>query len=337
MLPGSSWTLRIPKLLAAGSGTGPRTGPAGSLPGGDQRTAKWRSIGLIRALSAVASSRGSASWSNAPEPAARRSSPAIRAPSLASKYDASMVAATRSDTSRGGSAASNGAGNRAQAQSSKAAHRDIGLAPLVGRPILRRPRRRPQCPKSWIRARLPILHAWLTPATRTLNNRFAKVCAPAPRGHCRRRNMSNEPRDLNRDPVTGAPGAHPVGVGVGGTGGAVAGAAVGSIFGPIGTLVGGAVGAIAGAAAGKQVAERLDPTGEAEYWRVEYANRPYTDANFDYDSDYAPAYRYGLEVREQSGSRRWDDHLEAEVRGGWEASRGSSRLTWEQARDAVKD
>ncbi|ADV28533.1 hypothetical protein Psesu_2705 [Pseudoxanthomonas suwonensis 11-1] len=149
--------------------------------------------------------------------------------------------------------------------------------------------------------------------------------------------MSNEPRDLNRDPVTGAPGAHPVGVGVGGTGGAVAGAAVGSIFGPIGTLVGGAVGAIAGAAAGKQVAERLDPTGEAEYWRVEYANRPYTDANFDYDSDYAPAYRYGLEVREQSGSRRWDDHLEAEVRGGWETSRGTSRLTWEQARDAVKD
>lgn len=149
--------------------------------------------------------------------------------------------------------------------------------------------------------------------------------------------MSNEPRDLNRDPITGAPGSHPVGVGVGGTGGAVAGAAVGSLLGPIGTLVGGAVGAIAGAAAGKGVAERLDPTGEAEYWRTEYANRPYTDASFDYDSDYAPAYRYGLTVREQYGSRVWDDTLEAQARLGWESAKDNSRLSWEQAREAVRD
>src|SRR5690606_8324501 len=216
-------------------------------------------------------------------------------------------------------------GTGAKQQSGASGHRpgSVGWSPDPAPPLAPA-----AVPEVMVPCRGWALHAWLTPATRTLNNRFAKVCAPAPRGHCRRRNMSNEPRDLNRDPVTGAPCAHPVGVGVGGTGGAVAGAAVGSIFGPIGTLVGGAVGAIAGAAAGKQVAERLDPTGEAEYWRVEYANRPYTDANFDYDSDYAPAYRYGLEVREQSGSRRWDDHLEAEVRGGWETSRGTSRLTW---------
>ncbi len=149
--------------------------------------------------------------------------------------------------------------------------------------------------------------------------------------------MSNEPRDLNRDPITGAPGSHPVGVGVGGTGGAVAGAAVGSLLGPIGTLIGGAVGALAGAAAGKGVAERLDPTGEAEYWRVEYANRPYTDQSFDYDSDYAPAYRYGLTVREQYGSRVWDDTLEAQARLGWESAKDSSRLSWDQAREAVRD
>ncbi|RRN79364.1 hypothetical protein EIM50_08830 [Pseudoxanthomonas sp. SGD-10] len=150
--------------------------------------------------------------------------------------------------------------------------------------------------------------------------------------------MSKEPRDLNRDPITGAPGSHPVGVGVGGTGGAVAGAAVGSLLGPIGTLVGGAVGALAGAAAGKNVAERLDPTAEAEYWRTEYANRPYNDPGFDYDSDYAPAYRYGLDVREQSGAgQRWDASLEARARSGWEQARGGSRLTWEQARDAVRD
>ena len=41
---------------------------------------------------------------------------------------------------------------------------------------------------------------------------------------------------MNRDPITGTPGSHPLGTGVGATGGALAGAAIGSLFGPIGTL-----------------------------------------------------------------------------------------------------
>ena len=40
----------------------------------------------------------------------------------------------------------------------------------------------------------------------------------------------NENRDMNRDPITGTPGSHPLGTGVGAAGGAVAGAAVGAIF-----------------------------------------------------------------------------------------------------------
>lgn len=146
-----------------------------------------------------------------------------------------------------------------------------------------------------------------------------------------------ESRDMNRDPITGAPGSHPVGVGVGGSGGAVAGAAVGTLFGPIGTLIGGAVGAVAGAAAGKSVAERIDPTGEADYWRAEHANRPYVDRNLSYDNDYAPAYVYGGEVRERYADRGWDEGLEGEIREGWEASKAKSRLTWDQAREAVRD
>lgn len=148
---------------------------------------------------------------------------------------------------------------------------------------------------------------------------------------------NNDNRDLNRDPITGTPGSHPVGVGVGGTGGAVAGAAVGSLLGPIGTLVGGAVGAVAGAAAGKGVAERMDPTGEAEYWRGEYENRPYADKQYDYDRDYAPAYSYGTTAREQYAERDWDDRLEADIRQGWENAKDKSELKWEQAKDAVRD
>lgn len=148
---------------------------------------------------------------------------------------------------------------------------------------------------------------------------------------------NNETRDLNRDPISGTPGSHPVGVGVGGTGGALAGAAVGSLLGPIGTLVGGAIGTVAGAAAGKNVAERIDPTGEAEHWRGEYDKRPYVDRQYDYDNDYAPAYAYGNTVRSQHGDRRWDDSLEADARQGWEQAKDKSKLKWEQAKDAVKD
>lgn len=149
--------------------------------------------------------------------------------------------------------------------------------------------------------------------------------------------MSNEPRDMNRDPLSGAPGAHPVGVGVGGAGGAMAGAAVGALLGPIGMLVGGAVGAIAGGAAGKGVAERIDPTGETEYWRNEHAHRPYVDRQYDYDKDYAPAYAYGDQVRNRHAGRSWDQALEAEVRQGWDSARSDSRLDWDKARDAVRD
>ncbi|GAB3309686.1 hypothetical protein [Luteimonas notoginsengisoli] len=148
--------------------------------------------------------------------------------------------------------------------------------------------------------------------------------------------MTSEDRDMNRDPISDAPGSHPVGVGIGGVGGAAAGAAVGALFGPIGMLVGGAAGTLAGAAAGKGVAERVDPTGETEYWRSEYKNRPYVDQQYGYD-DYAPAYAYGDTVRSQYAGRSWDDSLESDVRQGWESAKAKSRLTWEQAKDAVRD
>lgn len=148
----------------------------------------------------------------------------------------------------------------------------------------------------------------------------------------------NELRDANSDPLTGAPGSHPVGVGVGGmAGGAAAGALAGTMFGPIGTLVGAAAGVIAGAAIGKGVAERIDPTGEAEYWREEHRNRPYYKDDYDYDRDYASAYGLGLTAREADLTRDWGE-AEDSLRRDWDsAARGDSRLAWDEAREAVRD
>jgi hypothetical protein len=143
--------------------------------------------------------------------------------------------------------------------------------------------------------------------------------------------------DMNRDPITGAPGSHPLGTGVGATTGAAAGVVAGALFGPIGMLIGGAIGTIAGAAAGHGVAEQIDPTGEVEYWRTAYGTRPYADRKYNYDTDYAPAYRYGVESRNQFGTRRWDDSLDADLAKDWDSTRGSSTLSWDAARPAVRD
>lgn len=142
--------------------------------------------------------------------------------------------------------------------------------------------------------------------------------------------------DANRDPISGAPGAHPVGVGVGAAaGGAAAGAAGGAMAGPVGAAVGAVVGGVVGGLAGKGVAESVDPTAEGAYWRDNYRNRPYHDPAVAYD-EYAPAYRYGWEARAQHGDRRFDE-VEPDLQRGWESARAHSRLTWDRARLATRD
>ncbi len=140
----------------------------------------------------------------------------------------------------------------------------------------------------------------------------------------------------NRDPLTGAPGAHPVGTAVGAVaGGAAAGAATGTVAGPVGTVVGAAVGAIVGGLAGKAVAESVDPTVEDAYWRDNYSRRPYVESGSSYD-DYGPAYGYGVTAYSQYGGRRFED-VENDLGRGWGDARGSSRLTWERAKNASRD
>ena len=58
--------------------------------------------------------------------------------------------------------------------------------------------------------------------------------------------LNHPDADRNPDPITNAPGAHPIGTGIGAAGGAVTGAAAGSLAGPVGTAVGAVVGAVVG-------------------------------------------------------------------------------------------
>lgn len=145
-----------------------------------------------------------------------------------------------------------------------------------------------------------------------------------------------ERKDANRDPITDAPGAHPVGTGLGAAlGGAAAGAATGTVAGPVGTIIGAAAGAIIGGLAGKGVAEVIDPTVEYAYWRDNYVGRPYVGSGATFD-DYGPAYVYGVDSSSKFGDRDFDD-IEPDLARDWATARGKSGLSWERARHASRD
>jgi uncharacterized protein (TIGR02284 family) len=139
--------------------------------------------------------------------------------------------------------------------------------------------------------------------------------------------------DANRDPISGEPGAHPVGTGLGAAaGGAVAGAAAGAFAGPAGAVVGGVVGAVAGGLGGKAAAEAVNPTAEDAYWRDNYVKEPYYEKGRAYE-EYQPAYELGWSSR-----TRYEgpfDAAEPRLSAEWDKGRTDSSLSWNQARPAT--
>lgn len=147
-------------------------------------------------------------------------------------------------------------------------------------------------------------------------------------------NHTSKDDGLNRDPISGTPGAHPIGTGVGAASGGVAGAALGSVAGPLGTVAGAAIGAVVGGLAGKGVGEAVNPTVEDGYWRTQYDNEPYYNKAYTYD-DYSPAYRTGYEARTRYVGKRWEE-VESDIERDYNAAKGSSRLAWNDAKQATR-
>ena len=188
------------------------------------------------------------------------------------------------------------------------------------------------------------------------------------------------PDEANPDPLSGAPGSHPVGTGIGAAGGAAAGASIGAVAGPVGAAVGTLVGAVAGGLAGKGAAEAINPTDPAtgarrghpvgtgvgvatgaatgaaidsavgpvgtavggvvgavavedDYWRRNYASRPYVTPGATYET-YRAAYQFGWESFRRYRGRPFDD-VEGDLRREWE--RTDREMSWETARGAARD
>lgn len=140
-------------------------------------------------------------------------------------------------------------------------------------------------------------------------------------------------KSANRDVLTSEPGAHPVGVGLGATGGGITGAAIGAAAGPVGAAVGAVAGAIIGGMAGKDIAESYNPTAEDAYWRENFRTRPYVGAEDPYER-FGPAFQYGWESRMEHAGKTFEE-VEPELRERW--STAAPDLDWGVARHATRD
>jgi len=140
----------------------------------------------------------------------------------------------------------------------------------------------------------------------------------------------------NADPITDAPGSHPIETGIGAAlGGAASGAAIGAVTGPVGAAVGAVVGAVAGGYAGKGVGEMIDPTSEDAWLRENFSSRPYVREGETFET-YKPAYGYGREAELKYEGKQFGD-VEHDLRSGWDKSKHADALTWDRAKGAVQD
>ena len=78
-----------------------------------------------------------------------------------------------------------------------------------------------------------------------------------------------------------------------------------------------------------------DWTTEDDYWRTNYASRPYARADRGYDY-YEPGYRYGFESANRYRGRQWNE-IESDLRSGWDRFEHRGQSAWENIKDAVRD
>lgn len=86
------------------------------------------------------------------------------------------------------------------------------------------------------------------------------------------------------------------------------------------------------AVAPQQARATAFPAVEIDYWRGAFAYEPYVEPKLVFD-DYLPAYGLGWRGHAVYGGGFQDS--EGALSGDWDALKGSSALTWEEARPAV--
>jgi hypothetical protein len=86
---------------------------------------------------------------------------------------------------------------------------------------------------------------------------------------------------------------------------------------------------------GSYVAAGSDWTEDEDFWRTNYASRPYASSDQGFEV-YRSAYRFGHDAARQHHGRKWND-VEAELRDGWQKFESRGEKAWEQMKGAVQD
>ncbi|MCI0704085.1 MAG: hypothetical protein L0241_23755 [Planctomycetia bacterium] len=142
----------------------------------------------------------------------------------------------------------------------------------------------------------------------------------------------------NPDPITDAPGSHPIETGIGAAvGGAATGAAAGVALGPPGVILGTVLGAVAGGFAGKGIGELIDPTTEDNWIREWLAER--RRENELEEEKAASAYRFGMRAEADHTHETFDEAKE-QIRAAWEAKQAreheKDETKWDDVDDSVR-
>jgi hypothetical protein len=117
---------------------------------------------------------------------------------------------------------------------------------------------------------------------------------------------------------------------VGGVGGVLAGAAIGSVAGPVGTLLGGIAGALGGWWSGRAVTEAASKLTDADdaHYRTAYESSPnrFADRAFE---DVRPAYHLGQIAAQNPdyAHREWKD-VQGDLQRGWSADQAKKYGDW---------
>ena len=138
-----------------------------------------------------------------------------------------------------------------------------------------------------------------------------------------------------KDSALGKHDDHPshvdeAGEAVGGIGGTLAGAAIGSVAGPVGTIIGGIAGAVGGWWSGRAVTEAASKLTDTDdtYYRGHYESSPSRLADRGYD-DVRPAYHLGHIAANNPdyANRDWKD-VSTELQRGWTTDHSKKYGDW---------
>jgi len=89
------------------------------------------------------------------------------------------------------------------------------------------------------------------------------------------------------------------------------------------------------AGTGSYVAAGSDWTEDENFWRTNYASRPYASSDEGFEV-YRSAYHYGHDAARQNRNRPWDE-MEAQLRKGWQTFENGGERAWDHIKGAVHD